>query len=186
MKKHETYGAGEWIKSDHFEADETRTGTIESVGTHTFEDGQAQRYLSFSDLDGQFGLNVTNWDMVAELSGQDDDDNWAGTQVEIYKTTTRFGAKTVPCLRIRKPANGTSNGAAEPAPAPSSVPVLGKAGAEKLAAAAKEAGGTLKALADALDEAGHADLDPENAAEWPRSVAPACKAVFDSWTELPF
>jgi hypothetical protein len=51
-------------------------------------------------------LNRTNWDAVAEITGKDDSDNWPGYSIEVYPTTTQFGADVVDCLRIRAPAQG--------------------------------------------------------------------------------
>jgi hypothetical protein len=42
------------------------------------------------------------WDQFVLATGEDDSDAWKGHVVELYRTTCQFGAKTVPCLRIRK------------------------------------------------------------------------------------
>ena len=47
---------------------------------------------------------MTNWDAVADATGEDDSDNWPGPQLELYPTTTRCEGKTVDCIRIRPPA----------------------------------------------------------------------------------
>jgi hypothetical protein len=47
-------------------------------------------------------LNMTNFDAVADICG-DDTDFWPGQKVELYPTTTMMGGKTVDCVRIRKP-----------------------------------------------------------------------------------
>ena len=43
------------------------------------------------------------WDQFVVATGEDDSDNWKGKVVELYRTTTQFGAKIVPCVRVRKP-----------------------------------------------------------------------------------
>ena len=47
-------------------------------------------------------LNMTNWDAVAAIAG-DDTDDWAGHRVELYPTTTELKGKVVGCIRIRAP-----------------------------------------------------------------------------------
>jgi hypothetical protein len=47
-------------------------------------------------------LNMTNFDAVASICG-DDTDFWPGKKIELYPTTTQMGGKMVDCVRIRKP-----------------------------------------------------------------------------------
>ena len=55
-------------------------------------------------------VNRTNGGTVAGVYG-DETDNWIGKPVVIFTTTTAFGGRMVPCLRLRVPA-------AAPPPAP--------------------------------------------------------------------
>src|SRR5262249_40079826 len=48
-------------------------------------------------------LNMTNWDAVAEIAG-DDTDRWRGTRVGGFPTTTEMEGESVDCIRIRQPA----------------------------------------------------------------------------------
>jgi hypothetical protein len=47
-------------------------------------------------------LNMTNWDSVAAIAG-DDTDDWPGHRVELYPTTTTLRGNTVECTRVRAP-----------------------------------------------------------------------------------
>jgi hypothetical protein len=47
-------------------------------------------------------LNMTNWDGVAAIAG-DDTVNWPGHRIELYPTTTTLRGSTVDCIRIRVP-----------------------------------------------------------------------------------
>jgi hypothetical protein len=47
-------------------------------------------------------LNMTNFDAVADICG-DDTDLWPGQMIELFPTTTQMGGKTLDCVRIRKP-----------------------------------------------------------------------------------
>lgn len=81
----------------------TLTLTIESVSTsEPFEDGKVQRVLHFKEDGRELGLNATNWDTIAYITGKDDDDHWAGAKIELYvDPMVRFGGKTVPAIRVR-------------------------------------------------------------------------------------
>lgn len=35
------------------------------------------------------------------MTGQDDSDDWKGRRVTLYRDTTHFQGKTVPCIRVR-------------------------------------------------------------------------------------
>jgi hypothetical protein len=47
-----------------------------------------------------FVLNVTNFDAIAAIHG-DETDEWPGKTIELYPTTTSMGGKTMPCIRVR-------------------------------------------------------------------------------------
>jgi hypothetical protein len=51
-------------------------------------------------------LNVTNWDKIADITGEDDSDNWPGHRIEVFPTTTEIGGETKDCIRVREPAQG--------------------------------------------------------------------------------
>jgi hypothetical protein len=51
-------------------------------------------------------LNRTNWDKIADITGEDDSENWPGHRIQLYPTTTSFGSDIVDCIRIRAPEQG--------------------------------------------------------------------------------
>jgi hypothetical protein len=51
-------------------------------------------------------LNMTNFDSVADIAG-DDTEDWPGHSIEVFPSTTELRGKTVDCVRIRKPPQGT-------------------------------------------------------------------------------
>lgn len=83
----------------------TLTLTIESVSTsEPFDDGKVQRVLHFKEDGRELGLNATNWDTIAYITGKDDDDHWGGSKIELYVDPhVRFGGKIVPAIRVRAP-----------------------------------------------------------------------------------
>jgi hypothetical protein len=51
-------------------------------------------------------LNLTNWTKIADVTGEDDSDNWPGHRIEVFPTTTEMKGKEVDCIRVRKPGQG--------------------------------------------------------------------------------
>jgi hypothetical protein len=83
------------------------TVTIESATLEALKtlDGkeQTKTVLSFRGAKKLLPLNVTNWDSVADVTGEDDSDDWRGHSIELYATTTTMGGKVMDCIRIRAP-----------------------------------------------------------------------------------
>jgi hypothetical protein len=67
---------------------------------------EVKTVLHFKGTKKTLPLNKTNWDSVADITGEDDSINWGGHKVEAYPTTTQFGADIVDCIRLRAPAQG--------------------------------------------------------------------------------
>jgi len=63
---------------------------------------QSKVVLYFRGAKKALPLNVTNWDAVAAICGEDTDD-WPGGRIELYADKTRMGGKTVDCIRVRAP-----------------------------------------------------------------------------------
>ncbi len=70
---------------------------IEEVGT----DEEERPVLYFREHKKGMVLNRTNADSIAGLYGTEVD-QWIGKTIIVYPTTTRFGKKTVPCIRVRE------------------------------------------------------------------------------------
>jgi hypothetical protein len=111
--------------------------TIAGIDTsEPFDDGKTQRMLHFEEDGRTLGLNATNWDAIASITGKDDDEDWVGSVIELFvDPRVRFGNKTVPAIRVREVADGpvlTKEGAqTKPAATPKSParPTLDKASA---------------------------------------------------------
>jgi hypothetical protein len=76
----------------------TIDGEAENVD---YPGGDSGTAISFKEIDKQFGVNVTCWDAIAQIAGIEDDAEWDGTVVELFKTKTDFKGKMVDCIRIR-------------------------------------------------------------------------------------
>lgn len=53
----------------------------------------------------RLAINVTNGTTIATLYGKDVR-QWAGKRITLYATTTKFGPKTVDCIRVRPKVPG--------------------------------------------------------------------------------
>lgn len=77
---------------------------IETLKNKTGE--ETKLVLYFRGTKKALPLNRTNWDAVADITGEDNSDKWPGHRIQAYPTTTPFGADVVPCIRIRAPEQG--------------------------------------------------------------------------------
>ena len=126
-RRGETYSSG-WMKaSDLLDAGD-KDGfdlTIKSLRTAKMDDGKVQRVLAFEEDDREFGLNITNWDELADMFTADDDDNWVGCVFNIYphKLDRPYNGKTHG-LRVRPPAKSRTK---QQAQAPATVMKMAEA-----------------------------------------------------------
>jgi hypothetical protein len=94
--------------------------TIESAPLEVLKNPEGREQhktvLYFRGAKKALPLNVTNWDDVAEICGEDTDD-WPGNKIELYATKTQMGGKIVDCIRVRAPREATVKTATPPKPA---------------------------------------------------------------------
>jgi hypothetical protein len=68
-------------------------------------------------------LNLTRAEVLAELAGADDMDEWSGTRVLVRRGVTRFQGKKVPCIEFAPPpSTPRTTGRTQAKPATSSSP----------------------------------------------------------------
>ena len=83
--------------------------TIEKAPLETLKNKSGEdtkTVLYFRGTKKSLPLNRTNWDKVADITGEDDSNDWPGHQIQLYPTNTSFGADVVDCIRIREPEQG--------------------------------------------------------------------------------
>lgn len=79
--------------------------------------GDHKAVLYFQNKEKGLVLNKTNSNIITELKGTDETDEWHGFPVVLYKTKTEFQGKRVDCIRIDEaPIQG------RPAPPPPPPP----------------------------------------------------------------
>jgi len=79
--------------------------TISGIRSDKLGDDE-RRILSFKGKDKEMVLNRTNWNMIAEITGQDDDDNWVGHQIQLYVARVDYQGKRVDAIRVDYPPKG--------------------------------------------------------------------------------
>ncbi len=121
MRRIDIYSSG-WLKApDMLAAGETQglDLTIKAISTSQMDNGDEQRSLTFVEDERKLGLNATNWDSIAAITGKDDDDGWVGTVINVYphKLDRPYNGKTHG-IRVQIPQGvGPAKGPAKTPPA---------------------------------------------------------------------
>ena len=95
--------------------------TIESAPIETLKNGKGEEsktVLYFRKTKKALPLNRVNWDSVCDITGEADTENWPDHRIELFPTTTEMKGETVPCIRIRAPAQREFPKPKPPAPKP--------------------------------------------------------------------
>jgi len=113
------------------EAFGTVTVTIKQVKMEEIGQGADKKMkpvMTFTNASKSMVLNSVNDETIGKLLGSDDDRDWHGEKICLYPTTTTFGSKIVPCIRIRAADDGVIEGLTveneNPAPRQSKQQVL--------------------------------------------------------------
>lgn len=103
MKLSDIYSSGsQWLKADDIKGSKPVV-TIETaeVKENTY-DGETKRQivLTFVGKEKQLGLNVTNANRIAELTGTEEFNEWVGVTIKLYVEKVPFGDKMVDAIRV--------------------------------------------------------------------------------------
>lgn len=100
---------------------------IESVSVQEFdnrdEKGKTDRklVLRFENKEKGLALNITNANMMAEVTGTRDYERWVGHHVMLYRTMTDYAGRRVPAIRLDHPTAAPQQPAPPPPPPPATV-----------------------------------------------------------------
>lgn len=75
----------------------------------------------FEGKDKGLVLNKTNANMIAEITEQQEMDNWIGHKIAVYPTHVDFQGKRTPAIRVEYPVNGGTLAGQPPPPPPPPV-----------------------------------------------------------------
>lgn len=112
MKASDIYGGNSLSAKDLGTA--TPIVTIDSVTYKDFDNGK-KAVIKFKGKEKVLICNVTNWNSIVDITGEEDSDNWTGHKIKLYVTKVDYQGKRVPAIRVDS-ANGT------PKPAPVEPP----------------------------------------------------------------
>lgn len=134
MKAHDVFPS-QWLAASDL-GTARPTVIIERVDWATFTDGTKKRAVYFSGKEKALTLNATNWNAIADITGQDDDEEWIGHRIRLYATRVDFKGRMVDAIRVDKPATlaQPTNGGrqAAPAPPPDPEPDFDRGGSDDL------------------------------------------------------
>jgi hypothetical protein len=104
MKKSDAYPPN-YFKASEF-GDTPKVLEIETTRREKFENnGKTEEKTVVYFVGQKSGLVIgpVVWDQFEQVTGADDDKDWSGHRVELYRTTTQFGRDMVDCIRVRAP-----------------------------------------------------------------------------------
>lgn len=79
------------------------TMTIKSVEMKAFDNGERKLALTFTELDRNLLLNMTNARAISDLYGAGTD-GWIGKQIMLFTMPVDYQGKKVNAIRVRGPA----------------------------------------------------------------------------------
>lgn len=121
----DVYG-GTALKAEEMPADFRAIVTVEHVSVQTVGKGAEQQKkleLRFLGKEKTLLLNITNANMMAEITRTRDYEQWVGHRVVLYRTMTDYAGKRVAALRLDHPP-AAGNGQARPVPPPPPPPPI--------------------------------------------------------------
>lgn len=120
--------AGDVFKGAYLKADDlqgrTVKVTIEDVRMEELGQGsekESRAVAHFAGKDKGLVLNKTNWNILEEVCGSNDSDDWAGYSVTLYVTRVDYQGKRVPAIRISDQPGHTTPPAGRAMPEPEPI-----------------------------------------------------------------
>jgi hypothetical protein len=118
MKRHQLFPS-RFLKADDLNGASVivKIAKLKLETLETNGKSETKAVLYFENLEKAMVLNVTNYNSIADLHG-DETDEWPGCAIELFPTTTEMKGKIVNCIRIRAPKDKGATSQATPAPQP--------------------------------------------------------------------
>ena len=91
---------------------------IDSVGFENIGGDEDKLVVFFKGAQKGLVLNVTNANMITEICGSDETDDWMGKQIALFPTRVDFQGRRVDAIRVDYPTDSNGKKAAPPPPSP--------------------------------------------------------------------
>lgn len=99
-KLNEIYG-GDYLVAEDIGKGRELVVTIEDVSVMETGEGKKKAVLRFTGKKKTLPLNITNANMVTELLGSNDTDDWEGRRICLYTCMVDFQGRRVLAIRIK-------------------------------------------------------------------------------------
>jgi hypothetical protein len=117
VEKHEIFAKKYWSAPD---LKKPVTLVIEAVNVEKLKgrDGTVSEkpVAYFRGTTKRLAVNATNFDLLVDITGEPDSDNWIGASVELHASTTSMAGSMVPCVRVRAPSKAKTKVKEPPRP----------------------------------------------------------------------
>ncbi len=101
MKKSDIF-SGKSLKAEDIKGRDPIV-TIESISTKTFDDKSTKPVIKFKNAEKELVCNVTNWNAIVEITGEEDSDNWTGKRIRLVVAKVDYQGKRVDGIRVEDP-----------------------------------------------------------------------------------
>jgi hypothetical protein len=108
MKSYKAYSDGQYLKKEDVNPPQvwTITNAKEQTVTTPGKEPKDKVVLFFDGTKKGLVLNIANGDVLYDMTGHEDPEEWIGTRVELYcDDSVAYAGKKVGGVRVRKPAN---------------------------------------------------------------------------------
>lgn len=112
MKSYKAYSDGQFLKKEDVDPPHiwTITNVKEQSVTAPGKEPKTKLVLFFNGSQKGLVLNMANGDVLSEMTGHDDPEEWIGQRVELYcDDSVTYAGKRIGGVRLRKPAGESAD-----------------------------------------------------------------------------
>jgi hypothetical protein len=99
MKKSDAFPS-RWFKSEDVKNNPIVVTIDKLYQDLVGSDKEEKNILSFTDTEKELICNATNWDSIADITGETDSDDWHGHKIVLVHERVDFGGKKVDAVRV--------------------------------------------------------------------------------------
>jgi hypothetical protein len=123
MRKTDAY-PGRYFKAENYDDDWELTVEIEMARLEEFDGGsgkggKVEKLVTyFRKVQQGLVTGPVIFDQIADITGEEDSDDWRCRRVTLFRDWTMFGNKKVKCIRVKAPDAPAAKAAKKPKPKP--------------------------------------------------------------------